>query len=281
MLGAAIVCPGHKEVIPVMPEPIFKQDGQNKNDCERNAWKRFLPKFREDHPHLRAIALLDALYANAPVIRDLRRALFSWIIRAKPDGNPFLFQQVQQMSDQSLTEEFEAVASDGVHRRYRLAWNVPLNESNAEVRVDFLEVWEPRFPDGQQHFAFILDPLLSLSPDRAEAFMWGGRSRGKIENETFNTLKNQGYQFEHNFGHGHHNLSVVLAMLMMLAFLVDQTQQLCCPLFAAAWEECKSKRAFWERLREIFHQFQVKSMQAIYEAVLSIGKPPLKVLWDS
>ena len=70
-------------------------------------------------------------------------------------------------------------------------------------------------------------------------------------------------------------------MLMMLAFLVDQTQQLCCPLFAAAWEECKSKRTFWERLREIFHQFQVKSMQAIYEAVLSIGKPPLKVLWDS
>ncbi|MFV1968531.1 MAG: hypothetical protein ACC628_24170 [Pirellulaceae bacterium] len=41
---------------------------------------------------------------------------------------------------------------------------------------------------------------------------------------------------------GHQNLSVVLAMLMMLAFLVDQTQQLCCPLFAAAWEECNSSK---------------------------------------
>jgi hypothetical protein len=66
MLGAAIVCPGRKEVIPLMPEPIFKQDGSSKNDCERNALKRFLPKFRQDHPHLRVVATLDALYANAP-----------------------------------------------------------------------------------------------------------------------------------------------------------------------------------------------------------------------
>jgi hypothetical protein len=50
MLGAAIVCPGRREVIPLMPEPILKQDGETKNDCERNALKRFLPKFRQDHP---------------------------------------------------------------------------------------------------------------------------------------------------------------------------------------------------------------------------------------
>jgi hypothetical protein len=53
-----------------------------------------------------------------------------------------------------------------------------------------------------------------------------GRARWRIENETFNTLKNQGYHFEHNFGHGYKNLSVVFAVLMMLAFLVDQVQQI-------------------------------------------------------
>jgi hypothetical protein len=51
LLGAALVCPGHKEVIPLMPEPILKQDGETKNDCERNSLKRFLLKFRQDHPH--------------------------------------------------------------------------------------------------------------------------------------------------------------------------------------------------------------------------------------
>ncbi len=281
MLGAVIICPGRKEVIPLMPEPILRQDGETKNDCERNALKRFLPKFRQDHPHLRVIATLDALYANAPVIRDLRTSLIPWIIRVKSDGHAFLFKQVEQRAEQDLTEEFEAVGSDQVFRRYRLARNVPLNESNRDVRVDFLDVWEPTGRDSWRRFTFILDPLLGLCREHAERWMWGGRGRWKIENETFNTLKNQGYQFEHNFGHGHQNLSVVLAMLMMLAFLVDQTQQLCCPQFAAAWKKCISKRALWERVREIFHQFEVTSMQAIYEAVLSTRKPPLKVLWDS
>jgi len=36
--------------------------------------------------------------------------------------------------------------------------------------------------------------------------------------------KDHGYQFGHSFGHGKQNLSSILAMLMMLAFLVDQTQ---------------------------------------------------------
>ena len=281
MLGAAIVCPGRKEVIPLMPEPIFQQDGSSKNDCERNALKRFLPKFRQDHPRLRVIATLDALYANAPVIRDLRAALIPWIIRVKPDGNRFLFGQVEQFVEQGLAEEFEAVGSDQVFRRYRLAHNVPLNESNSEVRVDFLDVWEPTGRDSWRRFTFILDPFLGLCRQQAEPWMLAGRSRWKIENETFNTLKNQGYQFEHNFGHGHQHLSVVFAMLMMLAFLIDQTQQLGCPQFAAAWKKCISKRALWERMREIFHQFEATSMQAIYEAVLSTHKPPLKVLWDS
>ena len=75
--------------------------------------------------------------------------------------------------------------------------------------------------------------------------MRGGRARWKIENETFNTLKNQGYHFEHNYGHGKKSLSVVLAMVMMLAFLVDQTQQLCCPLFQAAWATCKVDPNHW------------------------------------
>lgn len=52
MLGASIVCPGRPQVIPLMPEPILKQDGSNKNDCERNAFQRFLPKLRVDHPLL-------------------------------------------------------------------------------------------------------------------------------------------------------------------------------------------------------------------------------------
>jgi len=97
--------------------------------------------------------------------------------------------------------------------------------------------------------------------------MRGGRARWKIENETCNTLKNQGYHFEHNDGHGLKNLSVVFATVMILAFLVDQTQQLCCALFQAVWAKLGSKRLVWERMRALFSAYQLDSMRALFEAL--------------
>jgi hypothetical protein len=112
--------------------------------------------------------------------------------------------------------------------------------------------------------------------------MRGGRARWKIENETFNTLKNQGYHFEHNYGLGKKNLSLVFAMLMMLAFLVDQTQQLCCKLFGAVWTKLRSKRALWERMRSLFKNFEFESMQMLYQAILyGIKFQPPIILYDT
>ena len=111
---------------------------------------------------------------NTPVIRDLWHALIPWIIRVKPEGNTYLFKQVRQLAEQGLIEEFKGTGSDGVYRRYRLAWNVPLNESNPDMRVDFLDVWEPGSQDPEQSDTFILDPVLGLCRARAELLMWGG-----------------------------------------------------------------------------------------------------------
>lgn len=62
-------------------------------------------------------------------------------------------------------------------------------------------------------------------------------------------------------------------MLMMLAFLVDQTQQLCCPLFQAVLAKLKYKKTFWHRIRSIF---DCESMEIIYKALLwgfKVNKP--------
>lgn len=53
MLGAVLLPPDKREVIPLMPEPIVKQDGTSKNDCERSAANRLIAKLRKDHPHLK------------------------------------------------------------------------------------------------------------------------------------------------------------------------------------------------------------------------------------
>ena len=138
----------------------------------------------------------------------------------------------------------------GLGHRFRFLNDLPLNESPAEVRVNFIEYWEIG-AQTTQHFSWVTD--LRVSTRNVYTLMRGGRARWKIENETFNTLKNQGYHFAHNYGHGTQNLSVIFALLMMLAFLVDQTQQLCCALFQAVRVKLGSHRLLWERMRAVFY----------------------------
>jgi hypothetical protein len=66
VLGAVLVHPDHREVIPLAPEMIISQDGTTKNDCERNATKRFLARFRDDYPRLPVIVIADGLSSNGP-----------------------------------------------------------------------------------------------------------------------------------------------------------------------------------------------------------------------
>jgi hypothetical protein len=93
---------------------------------------------------------------------------------------------------------------------------------------------------------------IPLSEQTLKTVMKGGRARWRIENETFNTLKNQGYHFEHNFGHGDKHLSSVFANLMLLAFFIDQLVGLSCNVFQPALQKMKRPLYFWERFRSIF-----------------------------
>ncbi len=280
ILGAVIVHPDIKEVIPLAPEPIQKQDGHAKNDCERNAAKRLLRKIRRQHPHLKLIVVEDGLASNGPHVRDLIDSGMHFILGVKPGDHAFLFEQVEAARRAGRSPKRSRKEGD---RTAEVSWvyGVPLNESNQDLRVDFLE-YNEYDADGKRrkHFTWITDLHVTLR--NAWKFAQGGRARWRIENETFNTLKNQGYHYEHNYGHGLRNLSVVFATLMMLVFLVDQAQQLCCPLFCAVWQKLGSKRALWEKLRSHFYHFIFRSMRHLYEVILyDLGKEVPVPAWDS
>ena len=266
MLGAAIIHPDMRAVIPLMPEPIGRHDGTDKNDCERNAAKRFVAKLRQDHPHLKFIVTEDSLSSNAPHLETLRNHALHFILGVKEGDHAFLFQQVQAAEHAGRVTSYERHdRAAGVRHRFRFVNDMPLNASHPDVRINFIEYWEIGHTK-VQHFSWVTD--LRVSQRNVFRLMRGGRARWKIENETFNTLKNQGYHFEHNYGHGTQNLSVVFATVMMLAFLVDQTQQLCCALFQAVWAKLGSKRLLWERIRALFYAYAFTSMRQLFEALL-------------
>jgi hypothetical protein len=276
MLGAALIHPDRREVIPLMPEPIIKQDGTDKNDCERHAAKRFIVKLRQDHPHLKVIVTEDSLSSNAPHIQVLQDHHLHYILGVKEGDHASVFEQVEAAEHAGRVTYYDRDdAETGLSHRFRFVSDVPLNASHADLRVNFLECWEWDGDQGQ-HFRWVTD--LRVTKGTVYQLMRGGRARWRIENETFNTRKNQGDHFEHNFGHGYQHLSVVFAVLMMLAFLVDQVQQLCCPLFQAVWVKRGSKRRLWERMRALFYDYALDSMRHLFEALLYGWKKTAPIL---
>jgi hypothetical protein len=271
-LGAAIVCPGRREVVALPPEPIRKQDGQDKNDCERNACRRWLHKFRLDHPRLKVIVVEDGLSPNAPHIRDLKEHRCRFILGLKEGDHAYLSACLDQAvaSGQSTEHDTFDEKDPKVRHFFRFANAVPLNESNRDLLVNVLEYWEVKEHD-TRHFCWVTD--FPLTTDNVHQIMRGGRARWKIENETFNTLKNQGYHLEHNYGLGTKNLSMVFVSLMMLAFLVDQTQQMTCSLFQSVWKKLGTKRELWETIRGAFRLFRVESMEILYRRILAGAQP--------
>jgi len=94
MLSAVLVHPDKKEVLPLLSEPIMKQDGEKKNDCGRNASKRLLPKLARALAGEKIIIVEDALGSNGPHIKLILSLGFSYVIGVKPDGNKYLFDLV-------------------------------------------------------------------------------------------------------------------------------------------------------------------------------------------
>lgn len=278
MLGAVLIHPDLSEVIPLAPEPIQMQDGHAKNDCERNAARRWLKRFRKDHPHLPVLITEDALSSNAPHIRDLLDCRCHFILGVKEGDHKHLFEQFDQRVEAEQVETVhEEDTATGASRDWMFVNGVCLNESNPEVLVNLL-VHVELDAEGKIHtWSWVTD--LTLTAGKVKAVACGGRARWRIENETFNTLKNQGYHFEHNYGHGYKHLAVVFALLMMLAFLIDQVQQKCNPLFQKAREKKSSKSALWEAVRYLFASFEVESMAEIYQGIaFGFKRPTLKSL---
>jgi hypothetical protein len=281
MLGAVLIHPDQAEVIPLAPEPIQRVDGQEKNDCERNATRRWLQRFREDHPNLKIIITEDGLSSNAPHIRDLKDANVHFILGVKPGDHKHLFQQLGERLEADTVEQVEEVdAKTGVIRSYIIAKEVRLNEANQDVLVTVVHYVETNAKGASSQWTWVTD--LEVTKQNVREVVRAGRARWKIENETFNTLKNQGYHFEHNYGHGEKQLSVVLATLMMLAFLIDQVQQKCNSVFQDAMKKKGTKRALWEAMRQLFASFEVSSMEEIYQAMaFGFSRPKLSTLVQS
>jgi hypothetical protein len=248
ILQATIVHPDQRHVLPLSPEPIQNSDGTNKQDCELNAAKRLIAKIRKTHPKLPIIIGGDGLYSKQPFIDDLKAANMSFILVAKPADHKILFEWVKDMLDLNAGEQMTITDKKGRKHQYRWVNDVQLNGSKNADQVNFFDYQIITNGKPTYRNSWVTD--ITIDKNNIVMLVKAGRARWKIENETFNTLKNQGYHLEHNFGHGHKNLSMIFFMINLVAFYVHQILDLTDPLYQKVrYTKFTSRKEFWNQLR--------------------------------
>jgi len=267
VLGASIVHPDLRQVIPLAPEPIQNMDGHIKQDCERNAGKRLIKKIRTTHPKLKIIIGGDDLYANYPFIDELRINEMSFILVAKPGDHTFLFKRLSILKQQDKIHTLEFKDTKGRRHIYEWVNGIPLNESRQNDTVNYLEYTLIVDDKISFHCGWVTD--IPVDQANIEVLVKGGRARWKIENENFNTLKNLGYHAEHNFGHGSQHASLNFFLFTLIAFFVHQILELTDPLFRKCRSEFSSRKEFWNQLRCTIRILVFSNFKGLLKFVIS------------
>jgi hypothetical protein len=248
-LGATIVAPGHQQVLPLPPEFIAPQDGAEKQDCERNAAKRWLERHGPAIADLRPVFLGDDLFACQPIAAAIQQADGNFILTCKPSSHQTI---TEYLIGAELNQHRQSTVTRGKRTTTIYHWlsAVPMRATEDALAVNWFSV-EIQNANGKRTYynSFVTD--LEVTAGTVAELAACGRARWKIENETFNVLKTGGYNLEHNFGHGKKTLASVLVVLNLLAFAFHTAARLA----VLAWREAVIARGatyrFFEHLRTV------------------------------
>jgi hypothetical protein len=259
VLAAVLSAPGHEHVIALEPEFITPQDGHDKQDCEQQAIKRWVRRNARQFPDWGVTILTDDLHSHQPLCELLLEHKLHFVLTCKPESHLALYEEIGL-----LTKVKDAVQTMSVRRwtghhheqcTYRWVEQVPLRVGADALRVNWCEITIVREDTGKQSYHSAWITSHELSAQTVVDVVAAGRARWKVENETFNVLKNQGYHFEHNYGHGQQYLSVVLLSLLFLAFLFHTTLHLSCTMYQAIRRALGARRNFFNDLRALTRYF--------------------------
>ena len=173
--------------MPLPPEFIVPQDGVEKQDCERNAAKRWLTKHGAGLAHLRPVYLSDDLFACQPIVEAIQQAGGNFVLTCKPSSHKTI---EEYLHSAKLEEHRETVVKRAKRTTavYRWLDSVPLRATADAVMVNWFCV-ETFDAKGKRTYrnSFVTD--LAVTAANAADLSACGRARWKIENKTLALLR--------------------------------------------------------------------------------------------
>jgi hypothetical protein len=272
MLSATIVAPGHALVLPLMPEFIVKPDGAQKQDCERSAAKRWLAAHGKRVKPLRPVFLGDDLFACQPICELIVADDYDFLFTAKPDSHKALydFMAGAEIEETSVTRKEGGKKLTLRHRWFKGA---PLREGNDAMAVNWvgLTLFDAK---GKPTYDGAFVTSLKVSRENVADIAACARARWKIENESFNVIKNNGYHLEHNFGHGKQHLAMIFAALNLLAFAIHSVCDCTEQLWIAARQAKRSRARFFEHIRTLTAYLVFPDWPTLMTTLINSKPPP-------
>ena len=273
MLAATIVAPGHSMVVPLMPEFIAPQDGHDKQDCERAAVKRWLATHSQRVADLRPVYLGDDIFACQPVCEEVTGSGADFVFVCKPDSHKGLYDFIDGATPHTHTVTQKQPGGRRVTYHYRWFDAVPLRDGKDALEVNWIAVTiTDRAGKTTYSGAFVTN--LALTRGNVAEVVACGRARWKIENESFNVLKNNGYHIEHNFGHGKQYLAMMFAAMNLLAFGLHTVCDCLEELWQAARAAKGSRRRFFEHIRTLSAYLVFPSWRVFMQTLIASKPPP-------
>lgn len=248
VLCTSIVKSGVNEAIPLIPEFILPQDGHDKQDCEIAAIKRWASEHQHRYGHLNPTILGDDLFAKQTVCQALLDVGYNFIFTCKPESHQTLHGYLNLFAPETHTGSAKKGYKE-YHYQYKFLNAVPIKNSKDALLVNCVEITETSKKTGKITYKNTFVTNHQINRDNVAAIASSGRARWHIENDNNNTLKTRGYRFEHNYGHGKRNLSVVLTSFAIVAFLYHTTMGLVDKLYIVARKANGSRLNFFNELR--------------------------------
>lgn len=264
VLQGAIMHPDKKQVIPVMPEAIKNEDGNKKQDCELNASKRFIANLRKAHPRQKFMICGDGLMSHQPMIETTLKNNMHYLFVAKPGDHKYL---TQWLSAYKSLPTIETMDDKGRVHLYTWQNKVPLHGGEKALEVNWFK-YQLKNKAGKITYTNSWASDIEITKANVERMTKAGRCRWKIENECFNTLKNQGYYLTHNYGHGDKNLSYNMYLLTLLAFYFHQIFELSDGVYQACRVSFGSKAHLWENFRATIRMLVVDDWAHLMDLML-------------
>jgi hypothetical protein len=258
VLIPALVMPDKSEVLVLEPEFIVPQDGAVKQDCERNAAKRWVKRNAGHFAGQRVTLLADDLHCNQPFCELLSDHHLDFVMTCKPDSHEALYTELALLEKLGAVTQFtDRLWTGRGHERwtYRFVNHVPMRAGAKALYVNWCQLTIVNEASGLVLYRNAFATNHEISEHTVRVLIRAGRTRWKIENENNNVLKNQGYHLEHNYGHGHQHLSTMMVTLALLAFLCHTVLQLCDANYQRLRAELGARRTFFDDIRTLTRYF--------------------------